>query len=813
MGNRTSLGNEQYAVNKYIGTAYDHVKNVSENMDDVKTIADALGDEFPDGGIGEVADNIDKVITVADSIVDVNMVADNVLEVVEVADNIDAVLDAPNQAQIATEQAVIATEAADSIGRYQGLWPDTGGSADKGDTYQTQVSGTPTGQYFTALENTAVDPIGDNVTWRVVISNRSLGGVTNYQAASVADMVDGVTLDNVQVWHAVGQVWRVKGSELEVISTPVLSLDNFKPLTPITISALGIQPGGSLNSAFELIVSHRLSDIIIDVDCISSGGIYNIDFDLRVKQTAKITHAGNAHFTLKNPTKNEILKDGSVGDLVRGGGYKTFADASNVETGDYIIITTPDDAETTYNYNKAWMTTVSFVEENTVFFDTQSRFDFSTGTNPTYYHTKAIDIEWDGLDLNTELVSTLGFGWRFFEFSLNFENVKIKSSDTAYAINMIRCAHPSGKHIKLIKGVYPFMFTGGCSGYFEDIYCSGVRHAIATSEFPDTLRIKGIRGSCGVIESHPAFDVHYEDVDLVTGSPASGAVANLRSVGGSIRNAKLRHTKRPGVTPNDVYVQLVQLVDSSLWDSAVFTMENVDWYRVENVNAQEALPLDIYYGGEVHLKNVHAGERVTVGLSTAGKDIMGSVFLDNVTSDVKAVQARGEKVKNGDDVYDAVDIGSDNYELRMSAVGQGSLKASIHGQIYRGNSVGQTKDVNLRIYPKIEFNNVKQNITFWLTLKAGCRHSNAGVFSTVERKYNGHLKNTPAYALTLPTTPTYISEPSGQSNESLTLSGFSGVFVEDVAGNYIEVSFTADIGGRTNPIISFVDYELEMFYS
>lgn len=60
-------------------------------------------------------------------------------------------------------------------GEYRGLWPDTGGSANKGDTYQTQVSGTGTGQYFTALQNTTADPVGDNVNWREVVSGSSIG--------------------------------------------------------------------------------------------------------------------------------------------------------------------------------------------------------------------------------------------------------------------------------------------------------------------------------------------------------------------------------------------------------------------------------------------------------------------------------------------------------------------------------------------------------------------------------------------------------------------------------------------------------------
>ena len=98
----------------------------------------------------------------------------------------------------AAQSATDAQDAADSIGRYQGLWPDTGGSADKGDTYQTQVSGTPTGQYFTALQNTTVDPVSDDVNWRGIVSVDSFSRYTNivYKASggnsSVENMIAGI---------------------------------------------------------------------------------------------------------------------------------------------------------------------------------------------------------------------------------------------------------------------------------------------------------------------------------------------------------------------------------------------------------------------------------------------------------------------------------------------------------------------------------------------------------------------------------------------------------------------------------------------
>ena len=79
-------------------------------------------------------------------------------------------------------------------GEYRGLWPDTGGSANKGDTYQTQVGGTPTGQYFTALQNTSVTPVGDDVNWKVAgtIGQQNISDYTDLVFDSVSDAVSSV---------------------------------------------------------------------------------------------------------------------------------------------------------------------------------------------------------------------------------------------------------------------------------------------------------------------------------------------------------------------------------------------------------------------------------------------------------------------------------------------------------------------------------------------------------------------------------------------------------------------------------------------
>ena len=95
----------------------------------------------------------------------------------ELNNTVDGINDTATQVDTdatSAAQSAAAAEAAVSGLNYQGLWPDSGGIAEKGDTYQTQVSGTPTGQYFTALQNTTVDPVGDDVNWRTVVSFSSV---------------------------------------------------------------------------------------------------------------------------------------------------------------------------------------------------------------------------------------------------------------------------------------------------------------------------------------------------------------------------------------------------------------------------------------------------------------------------------------------------------------------------------------------------------------------------------------------------------------------------------------------------------------
>lgn len=89
----------------------------------------------------------------------------------------------------------------EDIPMYKGLWPDTDGSADEGDTYQTQTDGTPTGLYFTALQNTSVDPVNDNVNWRAIndYGTISQGLVVTHRHGTTTDIESSVPA-NGEIW-------------------------------------------------------------------------------------------------------------------------------------------------------------------------------------------------------------------------------------------------------------------------------------------------------------------------------------------------------------------------------------------------------------------------------------------------------------------------------------------------------------------------------------------------------------------------------------------------------------------------------------
>lgn len=101
----------------------------------------------------------------------------------------NTVEDPKSNAQFSDEIRTIA-------GEYRGLWPDTGGSANKGDTFKTQSAGLGTEQFFTALKNTTSDPVGDDVNWREIVSMPYVDEKNQSQDLLISSNINSIALTN-----------------------------------------------------------------------------------------------------------------------------------------------------------------------------------------------------------------------------------------------------------------------------------------------------------------------------------------------------------------------------------------------------------------------------------------------------------------------------------------------------------------------------------------------------------------------------------------------------------------------------------------
>ncbi len=160
-------------------------------------------------------------------------------------------IDGAEAAAVSAAASAAAAEAAVSGLDYQGLWPDSGGSANKGDTYQTQVSGTPTGLYFTALQNTTVAPVSDDVNWRAVVSSSSIGAqeVTSTGSTEPRTLSDRFAdIVNVKDFGAVGdgvvddtEAFRLAmgGAGVENVKTVYIPPGNYRITGAIVVNTSG----------------------------------------------------------------------------------------------------------------------------------------------------------------------------------------------------------------------------------------------------------------------------------------------------------------------------------------------------------------------------------------------------------------------------------------------------------------------------------------------------------------------------------------------------------------------------------------------
>jgi hypothetical protein len=243
-------------------------------------------------------------------------------------------------------------------GEYRGLWPDTGGSANKGDTYQTQVGGTGTGQYFTALQNTTVSPVSDNVNWISIIGVGSIGSYTDITYSSVSDMVGGlpIPLKIGETCNTLGTFYKRNLSNGDVF--------DFDPITDVNLDAFSTLKEGiefsfikgsnsfsnKKNTVSEVINLAPTGNITAKIREIEWDGDYNLSNSDRLIGVINIAGSTGSTTTVTSSDLSEGVSTFTVSDssLFVEGGYAQLLGGST----DYVCkVTNISGSDVTLDYS------------------------------------------------------------------------------------------------------------------------------------------------------------------------------------------------------------------------------------------------------------------------------------------------------------------------------------------------------------------------------------------------------------------------------------------------------------------------------
>lgn len=217
-----------------------------------------------------------------------------------------------------------------------------------------------------------------------------------------------------------------------------------------------------------------------------------------------------------------------------------ISDGTSVARGQLITFNTSTPVDTGFNYVKRMAMKVADVVGNAVTLSEPANFDFTiVETTLSFYNYATVEIE--GLN-----VSQAVDGNRRMDLG-TLQDIVINGADlTAFArqqgnvlfINF--CDGFTMRDYRLINGVYPIQPSNGSRNlYFYDGVARSCRHPIDPSVWAYNVRVKGLKcyDTQDALQSHPAFEVYFEDVEDYSTNVGGGV--GLRCIGGGIKNSKV----------------------------------------------------------------------------------------------------------------------------------------------------------------------------------------------------------------------------------------------------------------------------------
>jgi hypothetical protein len=311
-------------------------------------------------------------------------------------------------------------------------------------------------------------------------------------------------------------------------------------------------------------------------------------------------------------TADEVINPTLSANINRGDTQITVSSTAGVSVGDLYHIQSDQIAESGWSTVKHDTHIVAEVVDAThLRLATRSNFGYDTAVDATtirIYHRRALHLEGVTIDMAAGAAIQL-----YALHGVEIERVRTREPAGTRAVTpltLIRCVGVRGRAVT-IEGAYCIEAAAcrdvrfdGCIGYMS-------KHFLAPNYWTDGVTVSHLYGHwCdGVVDSHPAFDVAYEDVlafDKECSSP--------RAIGMRLSRVKIISAQTGAAT---CYIAGISLVAGllSINDDYDCVFEDVEW------RFPDALPTDILmqfqFGRAAYMRNVRFDQRVSFASTQA----------------------------------------------------------------------------------------------------------------------------------------------------------------------------------------------------
>lgn len=512
-------------------------------------------------------------------------------------------------------------------------------------------------------------------------------------------------------------------------------------------------------------------------------------------------------------------------DITRGDASATFSSASGVQEGDIHDFTQATVWETTFNTTRRAIAVVRSVSGNVVTYRNRILLPFAAASTTVAQKRAAYSTRL--ANLNFKLIgSPANFAMMQLAWLRDYEVLggRVWSDQTSYSANgqqvgwglwAVNSADGLIDGIKLQGLSYGIQPANTNNLLITNLRARNCRHPVvpSTGAVETTIKALKTRDCYQSIDSHAAFETHYEDVNALRDE----SYGNMRCVGGSVSGARIYSTV-DDTEPGPFWHSLT-LSDLSWYTDAVMSVDRV---RITAPNRTKSAIAFSY--GHVRLKDVVA--LVATGTVVAFQSTLQSCVIDGACMNPDGtpwpraawrlpVKRSKPPLLNGYldgvtanlfhiDPYKEAMNGEAKY-VRMS----GLLFESVTTDPYAFSLRIHTNAFGDYTVPKRVFGTIK--------LMGQMLHANSGVYGLRSYKYQFYHGYGATSGVIFDTTATETSGVGGQANNTIaitvsnaTQSGETQIGAGLMGDGYIQVDVSLTSGGRTTAKLGCA-YELEMW--